>query len=46
MLHAAFAAAAATGAVGSRLAPDVHRVARVTCGDDATFVAQVRGCAP
>lgn len=41
MLHTAFAAAAATGAVGSRLAPDVHRVARVTCGDDATFVAQV-----
>ena len=41
MLHAAFAAAAATGAVGSRFAPDVHRVARVTCGDDATFVAQV-----
>ena len=41
MLHAAFAAAAATGAVGSRVAPDVHRVARVTCGDDATFIAQV-----
>ena len=41
MLHAAFAAAAVTGAVGSRLAPDVHHVARVTCGDDATFIAQV-----
>jgi hypothetical protein len=41
MLHAAFAAAAATGAVGSRLAPNVHRVARVTCGDDAVFIAQV-----
>lgn len=41
MLHAAFAAAAATGAVGSRLVPDVQRVARVTCGDDAAFIAQV-----
>jgi hypothetical protein len=46
MLHAAFAAAAVTGAVGSRLASDVHRVARVTGSDDAMFIAQVRGLRP
>jgi hypothetical protein len=40
VLHAAFVAAAAALAVGSRFAPNVTRVARITCSDDAVFVAR------
>jgi hypothetical protein len=40
LLHAAVAAAAVLGAIGSRLAPDIQHVAQITRGNDATFIAQ------
>lgn len=40
VLHAAFVAVTTSLAVGSRFAPNVTRVARITCSDDALFVAR------